>query len=350
MTAEYKKDFLLNVFFIASVLGIIVLISRYMLAYLFPFIIGVIVAFAVQKPAGAISCRINIKKQICAVILTLTVCAVFFAALITAVWALGNKLGSFIGLMPEYFANLQKTLNNIKENIVGGMQNLGAGQKNTFENLFSNMVNSALSGVMQFVSSLAASIIKNLPKFLVSSIVTVVASCYIAKDFDRLKKFAVGILPPAKVKKLADIKSVLFDNSAKFIKGYAIICTVTFAELSAAFLILGVKNPIIVAFTVALVDILPVLGVGTVLLPWAVIELLSQNMRLGFGLLAAYAVIAVVRNFAEPRIIGNQMGINPIFTLLSMFLGLKIAGVTGMILFPLSLTVTISYYKKTMSA
>lgn len=348
MTAEYKKDFLLNVLYIASVFGIIVLISRYMLAYLFPFIIGVIVAFAVQKPARAMSLKLNIKKQICAVIFTIVLCAVFFAVISAALWALGNKLGSFIGMMPEYFANLQKALNNLKENIVGGMKNLGAGQKSTFENLFSDMVNSALSGVTQFISSFAASVIKNLPTFLVSSIVTLVASCYIAKDFDRLKKFAIGILPPVKAKKLMDIKSVLFDNWAKFIKGYAIICATTFAELSAAFLILGIKNPIIVAFVVALVDILPVLGVGTVLLPWAVLEFLSQNIRLGFGLLAAYAVIAVVRNFVEPKIIGNQMGINPIFTLVSMFLGLKIAGITGMVLFPLSLTVTVNYYKKSV--
>ena len=346
MTAEYKKDFLLNVLFSASVLGIIILISKYMLAYLFPFIIGVIVAFAVQKPAASVSGKLHIKKQICAVILTIIICVLFFAALISAVSALGNKLVDFLGTMPEYFSNLQKTIESIKENIIGSMNNLGEGQKSAFEDMFSDMVNSVISAVTRFLSSLVSDIVKNLPTFLVSSIVTVVASCYIAKDFDRLKKFVIGIVPPVKAKKLIDVKSVLFDNSSKFVKGYAIICVITFAELSAAFLLLGIRNPITVALIISLVDILPILGVGTVLLPWATIELLSQNLYLGFGLLISYAIIAVVRNFIEPKIIGNQIGINPIFTLISMFIGLKISGITGMLLFPLSLTVMINYYEK----
>ena len=346
MTAEYKKNFLLNVLFIASVFGITILVSRFMFAYLFPFIIGVAVALAVQKPAAAVSVRFRLSKSISAVVFTVILCLTFFAVLTTSVWVIGNKLAGIITLMPTYMSDLQKVFTGIKDDIIGSMQSLGAEQKNMVENLFSTWVNSALSLAVQFVSSLAASLIKTLPTFLVSSIVTVVASCYIAKDFDRLKKFVLGVLPYEKSKKIIEIKSVMLENGIKFIKGYAIISVITFLQLYAAFFLLGINNPAAVAFAVVLVDILPVLGVGTVLLPWAVIEILLQNVNLGLGLLAAYVVIAIVRNFIEPKIIGSQIGINPIFTLLSMFLGLKTAGVSGMIFFPLALTVVVSYYKK----
>lgn len=345
MTNEYKKDFLLNVFYIVTVLALIVLVSKFLLAYILPFLIGICVAFIVQKPAFYLSKRFHTKKQVFAVILTVLICFVVLVTIFLGVWAIGSRLTGYISKMPEYIRDFQKTVGSIEKSITDNIESLTIAQKNAIKTAFSKTINTFITLATGFISDTAANIIKGLPGFLISSIVTVVASCYIAKDFDRLKRFAAGLMKPQKVETLSGIKNVFVKNSIKFIRGYGIISVITFFELSLAFWVLKIKNAVLTAMLISLVDALPVLGVGTVIIPWAIIELLRNNLILGFGLVLTYAVIAVVRNFIEPKIIGNQMGINPIFTLFSMFLGLKIAGIFGTILFPLTLTVMIDYYK-----
>lgn len=345
MTAEYKRDFLINILYVGVVLALIVIVSKYMMAYFFPFVIGVIVALAVQKPARGLSARFSIKKQICAVVLTLLICAAVLAAAGLCAWALGSRLARLIGKIPVYFTALQDSVNNFKKEMIGGFGSVG---KNTFENVFSTAAESFVSSLTGFLSAAAAALIGGLPTFLIGSIVTVVASCYIAKDFDRLKKFALGIVPEDTAQRIVTIKNILVDNALKFLKGYGIIAAVTFLELSAALAVLGVKKAVLKALLISLIDFLPVLGIGTAIIPWSAVEIINHNYYLGFGLLVSYAVIVVVRNFIEPKIIGEQIGINPVFTLISMFLGLKIAGITGLLLFPLSLTVTVEYYRKSI--
>jgi predicted PurR-regulated permease PerM len=92
----------------------------------------------------------------------------------------------------------------------------------------------------------------------------------------------------------------------------------TFVELTVGFLLLKIKYAILVALLVALIDLLPVFGTGTVLLPWGFFELFMGSATKGVGILLLYFVVTIVRNFAEPKIIGKQIGINPLFTLISM--------------------------------
>ena len=99
---------------------------------------------------------------------------------------------------------------------------------------------------------------------------------------------------------------------------------------------------------IAIIDLLPVLGTGTVLVPWSILSVLSNDLRLGIGVAILYIVIVLVRNFLEPKIIGMQLGVNSLFTLMAMFLGLKVLGFWGLVLFPVILIVTIQYYKDEM--
>ncbi|MBR4910844.1 MAG: AI-2E family transporter [Clostridia bacterium] len=347
MTVDNRKKFLINVLYVGSLLAIGVFAARFMFAYLLPFIIGIGVAFCVQKPAAAISGRFRLKKPVCAVILTVLICAAVLALSVLAVLAAGNRLVTLIGRMPEYLSAFENWLNGIKNLLSANMRSEG-GDTGYLDSVFSNAASGFLMRVSDFVTNTATAFIKGIPAFLISSIVTVVASCYIAKDFDRLKKFAGGIVPVKTAEKLSKVKKILLSNTAKFMKGYGIIALITFIELSALFAILGINKPVFKAFIISLVDVLPVLGVGTVMIPWAAIELLKQNYYAGFGLLFGFTAYIIIRNFIEPKIIGGQIGINPLFTLVSMFLGLKLAGIAGMILSPLALTVIVEYYRSDM--
>ncbi|MBR5923278.1 MAG: sporulation integral membrane protein YtvI [Clostridia bacterium] len=348
MTLERKKDFLINILFAATVIGITVVVAKFMFAYLLPFVIGVCVAFAVQRPSAAVSRKFHIKKQACAVFFTVAVCLLFFVICALLIWALGSKLIDLLTRLPGYFSGFEKSIDAFRESMANNMRALDSEQREAVYGAFSRTAGAFVSSVTGILSSFATGLIKGLPAFLVSSVVTVVASCYIAKDFDKLKKFAFGMMSKNLSKRISEIKSIFTENASKFLKGYLIIALITFAELTVALLILNVKNPVVKALAVAVVDFLPVLGVGTVLIPWAALELLGCNWFLGMGLTVTYIIITLVHNFIEPKIIGEQIGINPVFTLISMFVGLKIAGLAGMILTPLSLTVVFGYFRKTV--
>ncbi|MBO4694262.1 MAG: sporulation integral membrane protein YtvI [Clostridia bacterium] len=350
MDSSHKIDFLTNIFYALTIVGITIFILKYLPEYLLPFVVGVVIAYSVQKPAKTISCKIHIKKQICAVILTVIICVMFFAVLLFGIWMIGNKLIKFLSDLPKYFSSIEQVFFEIKDRIAGNMNSLNTTQKDSFEKMLSQTADSFMSGFTRFLSAFATGLIKNFPAYIITGIVTVVSSCYIAKDFDRLKNFVKGIISTDKAKKLSIIKKIMRNNTFKFIKGYSLIMLITFIELTAAFLILNIKNALFAALLIAIVDLLPIFGVGTVLLPWSVIEFLNQNYFLGIGLLISYSVIIVVRNFIEPKIIGSQIGINPIFTLAAMFLGLKISGFTGMLILPLALTIVISYYNEIPAA
>ena len=118
-------------------------------------------------------------------------------------------------------------------------------------------------------------------------------------------------------------------------KAYFTLMTLTFIELSLALLILNIDYAVTLALIISVIDLMPVLGVGTALIPWAVVELIIGNYALGIGLLISYVIILIVRQIVEPRIVGKHIGLHPLITLISMYAGLKIFGAVGLFLLPM---------------
>jgi predicted PurR-regulated permease PerM len=114
--------------------------------------------------------------------------------------------------------------------------------------------------------------------------------------------------------------------------------SITFIELSIGFTIIGIGKPLLIAVLIALFDILPVLGTGGIMVPWIVISAIQSNYSLALGLLILYMVITIVRNIIEPKIVGSQIGLHPVVTLVSLFVGAQLFGVIGLFGFPITLS------------
>ena len=125
----------------------------------------------------------------------------------------------------------------------------------------------------------------------------------------------------------------------RILRVYLLLMCITFVELFIGFKILRVDMAFFYAFLTAIVDILPVLGTGTVLIPWGIIACILGNMGMGVGILILYVIITAVRQFLEPKIIGQQVGLHPIVTLICIFAGGKFMGILGIFLFPIMATV-----------
>lgn len=345
MNLEEKQNFLVNCAFFIAVSAIIFFSLKFAFLYLTPFLIGVIIACLIQKPAQIIAVRTKLKKEKCAAVLSVLAYAAVLAVVITAIWVIVEKADC----LTENLICLSDSIKNVTQNFYKFISqffdrfdsDINFAVKRVINDTVGNFTDRAVS----VVSNTVTSIIKNIPTLFITSLVTVVATCYIAKDYSRLKQFLKGIISEKICKNAIVIKNIFTESVLKFLYGYLKIAGITFIELSIGFLILGINNFFAVAFIISLIDLLPVFGVGTVMLPWSVILFLQNNIKLATGILILYAVVSIVRNFIEPKIIGKQIGINPLFTLVSMYVGLKTAGIAGMLLFPIVLIVLFSFYR-----
>ena len=333
MNLEEKQKFLIDFAFIITVFGIIFFSFKFAFLYLLPFLIGVIIANLVQKPAEFIFQKTKLKKEICAAVLSVMSYVAVLLLIVLLAWLIFSKTNSFIEYLSGLGGFFENATNTINQYFANFSDFFGENFSNTFEKVITDTLSGFTTKIISFISSTVTAVIKNIPAFFVTAVVTVVATCYIAKDYDRLKKFLRGIISEKVYKNIVIIKDIFTDSILKFSFGYLKLMSLTFSELLIGFFILDIKNFFIVALLVSVIDLLPIFGTGTVLLPWAVILFMQGDFKSGIGMIILYIVISFVRNFAEPKIIGKQIGINPLFTLVSMFVGLKVAGIVGIVIF-----------------
>lgn len=348
MERTAKKNFIIDFFYTAIILLLIYFLCRFLLTYLLPFLFASVIAYSVQPMASFLSRKIKIRQGIIAAILSVVfylITAFIFAFIIYRIIFFGI---GFTDYLPQMLEKLNLLINKFQTVFSNLFNNIPKEFNSALNSIVMKMVDNLTVGIGGFISSSATAIAKKTPPFLVSSIVALVATFYIAKDFKGLSRFVNQIIGSKAGKKVKKIKTILFKSVFKIIKGYFILSAITYVELLLGFLVLRINFAPIIALIIALVDILPVIGTGTVMIPWAVLSVFLGNTQLALGLAVLYVVIVIIRNFLEPKVISTQIGINPLFTLLAMFVGLKVLGVWGLILFPVALIVTIRYYKDEM--
>ncbi len=349
MEQQAKKNFIINFIFTAIICSLIFFIGKFTLQYLTPFIIAVVIAYIMQKPAYRLSKKVKLKKEYTALLLSFSVYILFAGAAAFVIYGFFVFFSETVSRLPSLLKGISEIFSDFSLHLNGLLDGLSPEIADEAIAVMRETAEGMAVKISGSFSSFAASMVKKTPSFLFSSIVALVASCYIAKDFDRLKKFIIGIIGNNAYIKSKKIKEIFSGSILKLLKGYLILCSITFLELTAGLLILRVKYAPVIALIIAVVDLLPVLGSGTVLIPWGIICIAFGDTAKGFLLLILYIVIIIARNFLEPKIIGRQIGINPIFTLFAMFAGLRLLGVFGLFLFPIILIVTIKYYEQEVS-
>ncbi len=343
-----KKEFIINIFYTITVFLIVLAVYYLLIKFLFPFVIGAIIAFAVQKPANKISKKIKFSQGVWSVILALLlyllagslICFLAYRVIVLAI--------DFTEYLPSFFNKAHSVFMKIGDKYANIFEYFPEELRISSESFWNETVEKFILSVGTKITKGISSFIRNMPLLFISGIVTLVASCYISKDFLQLKRFVKSLLGEKVSQKGIKIKNILIGSVFKILKGYALLSLITCVEIYLGFLILSVNRAFLLAVIISVVDLLPVLGTGTVLVPWAVISVLSNDLQLGIGIAILYIITILVRNFLEPKIIGMQVGVNSLFTLMAMFLGLKVLGFSGLVLFPIILIVTVQYYKSEM--
>ena len=195
-------------------------------------------------------------------------------------------------------------------------------------------IKGALTEIFSAMASGATLVAGALPNAFFVLVVTIISLVYFSLDYDRVSGFIKRILPERMVKRVAELKRGILNVIKKYIISYSLILFMTFLIMLFGFLILRVDHALLLAMIVAFLDILPIIGVGTVLIPWAIIELAFGNAGLAIGLLALFVVNSIIRQLAEPKIIGKNLDLHPIATLILLYVGYSLFGIMGLIILP----------------
>ncbi len=309
---------------------------KYLFFAVLPFLIAWGVAFAIRPVARKISDGTKISYKIVSLTLTLLAVAGSLAVIISAIsYAVGEAWSflSSLGENEQAYKIIQRILNPI-QGLLDGKEGAEEIQTHIGEAVKS-MISSLLSGLLDILRSFVFSV----PKILLFVLVTVISSIYFSFDLEKVNSVVLSKLPNNVSKKLVDFKNNFLTTVAKYLKAYLIMMLITFMTMLVGFIIIGVKYSVLLAFIVALLDALPLIGVGTVLVPWSVYELLFGNFSRGMGILILFVLHTVARQFIEPRVVGKNLGIHPILSVILLYLGYYFFGFFGLLFIPISAVV-----------
>ena len=335
---EKKKEFIINIAYIAIICGLVYFIVNYLLSLLAPFIIGFLFAYFTMRISRNVFKNDDKMHRILTLILLYIVIIIVISLLVS--FGL-NRIGDFIKTLPNfynttiepYISSLEVSLDNLAASLPENIRvSLGEITDNIFDTLKS-LLSSLASGLV----SITTSIVKTAPETLISIIVAIITSFYFVLDYEDIATWFTTLLPDKVLDIFYEIKDFSENVLLKILSSYLSIMGITFMELLIGLTIFGITNSPMWALIISVLDIFPVLGVGTVLIPWGISSLITGKVLLGFEILILYFIISIIRNIIEPKFVGTSLGLHPLATLSAMIVGVRLFGAIGMFGLPLAL-------------
>ncbi len=356
-STEKKRKFIINIVYTVILIALFYLFFKFAFGTIFPILCAIVAAMILQKPVNFICKKTPLKKGLVSALTVLFSFAIAVSGIVLIVIWVGSEFKGFFQYVMIQFEDIPALVQKIESYIANAIGFLPEKLETTVMDFVSeklatltaptatpsdssmNIDLSALSTPLMGIWNTA----KQIPTTLVSIVVAIVACCFMTSDFESVKRLVLGFFQPDTRTKIVRAKRLLFPSLGKMAKAYGIIITITFCELSLGLFLLklmGIYDSgyiFVIAILTAIIDIVPVLGTGTVLIPWAAISLLNANYPLAIGLIIMYACITVIRQIIEPKLVAAQLGIPAFLTIVSMFIGSQIFGVIGIFILPITI-------------
>ena len=355
---EKRREFLINLLFFAAVLGLIYVFFKYLFWVTAPFLLTFFFAVLLQSPIRKIEKKTKGKYHTfwCILLILLSIVIVLIPFVIimaqvgSRVIALVKSFAQQLNDIPTFLATLENEILNMLKFLPKGLyDHVSTSVTNFFTPLIEDFdlsklglnMSSIKSGVSSGISGIMG-VVKNIPSVILGLVIGLIAWIFFTKDYNRIVRFIQLQLPDDKKNILFEMKQVFSKTILKMIRAYGLIMLITFGELFAGFSILSLmgimKNPnyVWIAVLIAIFDILPIAGSGGILVPWAVFSLVMGRFPQAIGLVVIYVVILFIRQYIEPKIVGDTLGVHPLITLMGLYFGLKLFGFMGMFIVPIT--------------
>lgn len=347
---EKRRIFIINFLYFAIISALAFIVLKFSLTLLFPFVAALVIAYVLQRPIRFISTRLRLPQKLSAILIVLLFYGIIGTLLVLGSIRAFSYVSDLVQRLPQIyllhvspvltdlFRELEHALSQADPSVVDTLDYLAGQLMQSLRSLVSNL---SLTS-MEVISNMASS----LPMLFIRMILMIISTFFIAMDYESLASFCMYQLNERSRNVVMQIKQYVVGTLFVCIRSYALIMSITFVELSVGLTVIGIRNSILIAFCIAIFDILPVLGTGGIMIPWALISVILGDYPEAVKLALLYVLITIIRNIIEPKIVGGQIGLHPVVTLVSMFAGVQLFGVIGLFGFPIILSL-VSYLNRT---
>ena len=344
MDIEKKRAFIINVVYLSILAAFFAVTIKWLIPMLAPFVAACVIVYLLRRPTRFLCRKFGLKKHKKAVAMLLVLLFYSTVGLLIALVSVrvASGIRDLVVRLPRLYtdyaipivSDLFVRLENFAYRLDTNLFNLIQG----YDEQFLQWLGSFISGVSGKAVGAASNIAAAIPSLFIQIVLMVISSFFLAADYHEIKLFLLRQMGVKTARLFIQIKEYVVGTLFACIGSYFIIASITFVELSIGLRLLGLRNATLIAFCISIFDILPVMGTGGIMIPWAVLTLLQGKLKLGLGLLVVYAAITIIRNIIEPKIVGGRLGLHPVVTLASMFLGAQLFGVIGLFGFPIGLS------------
>lgn len=326
-----KVKFMIDFSFVVIIVGAVFLVLKYALPLLIPFVIGFCFALLINKLAVRLSIRLKLPQSLLSVILLIiTLCLIGLF-----MFFIGNQIREQI----LAFITQRLESGDLAASLTGLLEKITSYVPPDMRDSIITVVQEQAGKIASTITASLAGLVMKAPAFLIALLISIIASFIIAGDYRKITSFILRQFPEKIKKYIPEVKNIMVNSVFKLFKAYMIIMLITFSELALGLTILGEKYALAIAAIIAVVDILPVLGSGSILLPWALISLINGNYKMTIGLVILYVIILIVRQIIEPKVVGHSIGLHPIITLMALYVGYQLFGIVGMFGLPVLLII-----------
>ncbi len=316
------------------VLFVFLLLPRLLIWFL-PFVLAFVLSKIIEPLVSFLHKKLHIHRTVGSVVgiaVALSIIGGLIYLLVGRIW---KEINDIIAESDVIWATITEKYNIFRDTIAarfglsGWLDSVFADFGQRFSEFAAKYTEPALRGALGVVMSV--------PQGIIFTVVFILATFFMSSDRERIREGMHKFIPQKVVDFVGGLIDNVFSALGAYVKAQLILICITFFELTIGFLIIGgsVANyALLLAFVISIIDAIPIMGTGTVLIPWGVYAVIVGDTRLGIMLIVLYLICLAVRQLTEPRLVAHQIGIHPLMILMVMYTGLRIMGFFGMILGP----------------
>jgi sporulation integral membrane protein YtvI len=339
---------ILSLFFSLLATGVFLLLAYHSIIILMPFVIGWLVALIATPMVNFLERRVKINKPFASAIIIVLTIAVIVVGLYFAIAALINQLSSFADFVPTALSQMEAGFAYIGETYTGIVEMLPEGIREALSTIGMNIQESIVAMITnlgQPTVEAAGNIAQNIPHFIVSFFVSLMASYFLIVYRKEVTELFARVTPESITTRMVLVRQNFKTAIGGYFKAQLQIMAVVFVILFFGLLIGGVQYFVLFAFLIALLDVLPIFGTGTVLIPWGIYQLLVGDVRMAIILAVTYILTQIAHNLLQPKLVSDGMGIHPLFALFLLYIGFYFGNFITMILAVPAGMIIVNLYK-----
>lgn len=306
---------------------------RLVLPLMYPFLLGALLALGAERAADFLERRLRLPRFLAAGLAVGALVAGLGGLLLLLAALAVSQLGGLCEALPSIAATVRSGLALLENRLLSLGSGL-PGYRQAITGLFSDG-EELITRVGRLVLGRAGAILTRLPGQTLSLGTALLSGFMICAKLPSIRTRLRARRADPRLEALQKALGKLKSTGKLYLCSQLKLMGVTFCLLFAGFSLLRVGYPLLIALLVTLVDALPVLGTGSVLIPWALVCFLEGSAARALGLLGLYATAALTRSVLEPKLVGSHLGLDPLVTLMAMYCGLRLWGLGGMLLLPM---------------